>query len=142
MSNELTGKIVINKEYIYEAQKIVNSLLVFSIQWILKVDVRNETIKVKVIRKILRAIATNFILTQPIGGEDWRKTVNQNFLQPSSTMTAEELNDFILIDSKLYLWCNGGILARTIFGGEAKEELKRVHSLSCGNNNRSLYRRQ
>lgn len=48
---------------------------------------------------------------------------------------------FILNNGELYFRGSGGVLARAISKAEAKEELKRVHNLYCGDNNITIYRR-
>lgn len=57
-----------------------------------KVDVCDEAVGVKVIRKNVQATATNFIPTRPIDGENWWKPVIQNLVQLPSTMTIKEFN--------------------------------------------------
>lgn len=56
-------------------------------------------------------------------------------------MTTRELKEFTLANGEPYFRGSGGIITRAMFEGEAKEELKRVHDLSCGDNNIFLSRR-
>lgn len=56
-------------------------------------------------------------------------------------VTAKELKEFIFVNGELYFRGTGGILTRAISEGEAKQELKSVNDLSCGNNGISFYRR-
>lgn len=56
-------------------------------------------------------------------------------------MAAEELKEFAIVNGELYFWGGGGVLARALSKAEAKEVLQRIHDLSCGDNDISLYRR-
>lgn len=55
-------------------------------------------------------------------------------------MVARNLKDFMAINNELYHHCGGGFVARPLSITEVKEELQRVHELSCGDNDVSIYR--
>lgn len=47
----------------------------------------------------------------------------------------------MIIEGQLYCRGSGGVLARAISEEEAREELERIHSSTCADNDVSLYRR-
>lgn len=49
-------------------------------------------------------------------------------------MVAMDLKDFTIVNGELHHRGSGGAIARAIFVTKAKEELERVHELSCGDN--------
>lgn len=51
-----------------------------------------------------------------------------------------ELKEFTPVDGEMYYRGSYGVFARAISKNGAKEELERIHNLSCGDNNISLYR--
>lgn len=55
-------------------------------------------------------------------------------------MVARELKDFVVTNAELYFRDNNVDLARAISKAEAKEELKRIQDLSCGDNDINLCR--
>lgn len=103
-----------------------------------KVGIHNEAVGEKVIRKTLWAIGIGFIPVHSIIEKDWQKVI-QNLLHPFLYGGCKDLNEFTLINSELYFWGSGGVLARAIFEANAQEELKSIQNLSCGNNNITLY---
>lgn len=62
----------------------------------LKVVIPDKTIDVKVIKKSLRATATDFSLADAVD-EDWQTRVIQNILQPSSMVIAKDKKINIVI---------------------------------------------
>lgn len=71
--------------------------------------------------------------------EDWRKPIIQKFSQPSSSVVASELKDFVLKNGELY-YQGSGLLARAISKEQANDELDHVYDLRCGDKDISLYR--
>lgn len=57
------------------------------------------------------------------------------------TVAAKELKEFTLVNNKVYFRGTGGLIALAVSKAEAKEELKHVRNLSCGDNDVRLYRR-
>lgn len=72
--------------------------------------------------------------------QDWCSPIIQSLTRPSSTFTLRDLKEFTLVNGNLYFWTSGEVLAWAISKAEAKEELQRVHDLSCAGNYISLYR--
>lgn len=71
---------------------------------------------------------------------DCRVPITRKIAQPSSSTVARDLKDFMTVNDELYYRGGGGVMARALSIAEAKEELQRVHELSRGDNDVSLYR--
>lgn len=97
-------------------------------------------VDVKVIKKTLWATVADLIPEISIEEQDWRTFLIQKLTQTSFSVVVKGLKDFTLINGKLYSRGNGGVLAQAIYKAKAKEELKRIHDLSCEDNDISLYR--
>lgn len=55
-------------------------------------------------------------------------------------MVAKDLKDFIISNGGIYYRGSDGVLARALCLTETREELHRIHHLSCGENDINLYR--
>lgn len=64
-----------------------------------KVDILDETVDVNVMKEILRAATTNFILIYSFDEQDWRNSVIQNLNQPSTTVA---MKDFMIVNIEVY----------------------------------------
>lgn len=79
-----------------------------------KADILEKETNIKAVKKMLRATTTELIPEVIIDKEDWRTTIIQKLIQPSSSIITRELKDFMLKNEELYYQGIGGILARAI----------------------------
>lgn len=65
------------------------------------------------------------------------------FITKSSLLQVQSkiLKDFVIVNGGFYHRGEAGILARDVSLTEPKDKMYRVHDLSCGENDISLYRR-
>lgn len=68
-----------------------------------KVNIPEDATDTKVIKKTLQATAAAFIPAELIDEKDWRTSVIQDFLQPSSIVVAKELKEYTLVKREFYL---------------------------------------
>lgn len=61
--------------------------------------------------------------------------------QPSTTSASKNVKKFVTSDKELYYWGSSDTLARALSTTEAYKELWRIHELSCGISEISLYSR-
>lgn len=86
-----------------------------------RVDIPNEAVDMKIIKKTLQPTTVDFILTEPTNEKDWRTSVIQNLLQPSSIVAVKELQGFTLANVELYFQGRGEVLNRAISKFEARK---------------------
>lgn len=56
----------------------------------------------------------------------------KKLVQPSPITVANDLKDFVIVKGELYYKGISGVFARALSTEQAKEDLQRVHKLSCG----------
>lgn len=59
--------------------------------------------EIKLIKNTLRATAADLLPDQTIDERYWRRLIIQNLLQPSSSMNAKELKDFMIVEGSFII---------------------------------------
>lgn len=103
-----------------------------------KIDVLEETVDVKVIKRILWGTTVDLVLVDLFYEKDWGSSITWRLYQPSWIVAAKNLKCLSLL-MDIYHWGIGGVLAQTLSLTATKEELWQIHALSYGQNDISLY---
>lgn len=67
-----------------------------------KVDVPDEIVGIKVIKRTLRATAADLVPIDSLDEQDWRGSIIQSLNQPSSTMATKNLQKCVIVNGELY----------------------------------------